>query len=104
MCSNDCQGHESPASIPEKGPASPRNPEVAGTGPPPPFNSRPEAELPELSAEEFHRIVVKAHVAGNLTRRKFAELLLRIHESRIYLQLGFSSIFQYGPCCYRDRA
>ncbi|MBI4584493.1 MAG: hypothetical protein HY717_10795, partial [Planctomycetes bacterium] len=47
---------------------------------------------PALSAEQLHTILLKAFKVGNLARRKFLQALLAMDSSRLYLQLGFSSI------------
>ncbi|MBI4584111.1 MAG: hypothetical protein HY717_08820, partial [Planctomycetes bacterium] len=51
---------------------------------------------PAVSAEELHTILLKAFKVGNLARRKFIQALLAMDSSRLYLQLGFSSIAQYA--------
>ncbi len=41
-------------------------------------------------------ILLKAFKVGALSRRKFLQALLAMDSSRLYLQLGFSSIAQYA--------
>ncbi|MBI4583703.1 MAG: hypothetical protein HY717_06745, partial [Planctomycetes bacterium] len=47
---------------------------------------------PAVTAEQLHIILLKAFKVGNLARRKFLQALLAMDSSRLYLQLGFSSI------------
>jgi len=54
------------------------------------------ADLPTLSAEELHLYLLKAFTVGNRAKRKLIDGLLHLHESRFYLLLGYSSIFQYA--------
>jgi len=54
------------------------------------------ADLPTLSAEELHLYLLKAFTIGNRAKRKLIDGLLHLHESRFYLLLGYSSIFQYA--------
>src|SRR5262249_42984008 len=51
---------------------------------------------PTLSAEEIHKILVQSFRLGNRLRRKFLEALLLLSETKLYLLLGYSSIFQYA--------
>lgn len=51
---------------------------------------------PTLSAEEVHKILLQSYQLGNRLRRKFLEALLLLSETKLYLMLGYSSIFQYA--------
>jgi hypothetical protein len=51
---------------------------------------------PTLSAEEVHGILVQSYRLGNRLRRKFLEALLLLSETKLYLMLGYSSVFQYA--------
>ena len=55
------------------------------------------SENPEtISAEELHRLLLKAYVLGARVRIRFLKALLALHRTRLYIQLGFSSTTQYA--------
>src|SRR5256885_5858236 len=77
------------------GPAAPtKSPNKSPPPIPPP--AKPSLDLPTLSPEELHLYLLKAFTIGNRAKRKLIDGLLHLHESRFYLLLGYSSIFQYA--------
>ena len=51
---------------------------------------------PSLCAEELHEILLVSHQAGNVIRRRFIDALRALSVSRLYFQLGYSSIWAYA--------
>jgi hypothetical protein len=56
---------------------------------------------PSISAKEIHELLLTAHAGGNLARRRFIDALRALHESRLYLQLGFPDIAAYADATFR---
>jgi hypothetical protein len=52
---------------------------------------------PSISAKELHELLLTAHVGGNVSRRRFIDAL---HESRLFLQLGFPDIVAYADATF----
>ena len=48
-----------------------------------------------ISADDLHKILMKTYAIGNLARRRFISALYAMDSSKLYIKLGFSSIFQY---------
>ena len=64
---------------------------------PPGSQARSISWNPEtISAEELHRLLLKAHRLGSAVRIKFLRLLLTLEETRLYTQLGFPSTHAYA--------
>jgi hypothetical protein len=55
-----------------------------------------KVELPPVSAEELHQYLLTAHRVGNWARHRYVTGLLALLESRHYVSLGCSSVFQYA--------
>jgi len=60
----------------------------------PPANTCDNPET--ISAEELHRLILRAYVLGARVRLRFLKALLALHRTRLYIQLGFSSTTQYA--------
>jgi hypothetical protein len=56
---------------------------------------------PSISAKELHELLLTAHAGGNVSRRRFIDALRALHESRLYLQLGFPDIVAYADATFR---
>jgi hypothetical protein len=56
---------------------------------------------PSISAKELHGLLLTAHAGGNLARRRFIDALRALHESRLYLHLGFPDIAAYADATFR---
>jgi hypothetical protein len=56
---------------------------------------------PSISAKELHDLLLTAHAGGNVSRRRFIDALRALHESRLYLQLGFPDIVAYADATFR---
>src|SRR6266850_4595838 len=55
-----------------------------------------KANVPTISAEELHRIVLRALRVNNLSRHKLILTLLILSEGKLYVVLGYSSMSQYA--------
>ena len=55
---------------------------------------------PSISAAELHEILLTAHASGNVARRRFMDALRALHESRLYMELGFPDIAAYADCTF----
>ena len=49
-----------------------------------------------ISAKELHRYLLKAYRLENRLRRRFIDGLFAMAESKLFLKLGCSSVFQYA--------
>ena len=55
---------------------------------------------PSISAAELHEILLTTHASGNAARLRFMDALRALHESRLYMQLGFPDIAAYADCTF----
>jgi hypothetical protein len=66
---------------------------------------QPSTPSPEnthvITAEEIHANLLKTHRIGNIARHRFAQWLLALHESELYIELGYSSTPQYAEARFR---
>jgi hypothetical protein len=59
--------------------------------------SRVAVDTPsKISADELHEILIVAHLTGNVARRRFADGLRAMAESRLYVKLGAPTIEAYA--------
>ena len=59
---------------------------------------------PSISAAEFHEILLTAHASGNVARLRFIDALRALHESRLYMQLGFPDVAKFYMMASHHRA
>jgi hypothetical protein len=55
---------------------------------------------PSISAAQLHEILLTAHASGNVARLRFMDALRALHESRLYMELGFPDIAAYADCTF----